>query len=73
MRGLSTGLTSTTQRHHFNMENGKLILFFVAHSSGEAEIKAVPLRKSGYKPKIVQDRYKPDTFYVYGRANPDMV
>ena len=53
------------------MENGKLILFFVAHSSAEADIKAASLRRSGYRIKIVQDRYKPEIFYVYGRISTD--
>lgn len=54
------------------MSNSGFILFFVAHSSSEAEVKADQLKRGGYKTKIVQDRYKPDTFYVYGRANQDI-
>lgn len=53
------------------MENGKLILFFVAHSSDEANVKAASLKRNGYSIKIVQDRYKPEIFYVYGRISTD--
>ena len=50
------------------MENGRLILFFVAHSKAEADEQALKLKNNGYKTKITHPRARIERYYVYGRA-----